>query len=150
MTAPIVLAFDVQCPQDRAFDLWTARIDTWWPADHTATGRGDVTVVLEAGVGGRIFERTPEGDEHPWGEVTVWSPPDLLAYSWHLRADRGDATEVTVRFVPRGTEATRVEIEHHGWDRLGASAQDSRNRNESGWSSLLPYYIGASTEERPP
>ena len=63
-------------------------IGRWWPADHTVTGRDDLTVVLEDGVGGRIFERTPDGVEHDWGEVTLWNPPDRLGYRWHLRTDR--------------------------------------------------------------
>ena len=71
MTDPLRMSFDVACPADHAFSVWTSDIGTWWPDDHTVTGRGDVAVVLECRVGGRIFERTPEGDEHDWGEVTV-------------------------------------------------------------------------------
>ena len=141
---PLVLTFDVGCAPDRAFALWTSRIDTWWPADHTVTGRSDLSVVLETGVGGRIFERTPDGEEHDWGEVTVWDPPHLLCYLWHLRADRSDATDVAVRFVPRGPDATRVEIEHTGWERLGAAAGERRRRNRLGWESLVPHFVGAT------
>ena len=67
MIEPITLAFEVQCPPDRAFDVWTADIDRWWPADHTVTGSDDLLVVLEPRAGGRIFERTRGGAEHEWG-----------------------------------------------------------------------------------
>jgi len=40
--------------------------------------------VLQAGVGGRIYERAADGTEHEWGEVTVWQPPERLAYLWYL------------------------------------------------------------------
>ena len=99
---PIRLAFDVDCPADHAFEVWTARIDRWWPADHTASGDAATHVVLEGRPGGRIFERTPSGAEHDWGEVTVWEPPSRLGYLWHLRRDRADATEVEIRFVAAG------------------------------------------------
>ena len=81
---PIRLSFEVACPPEKAFRTWTERIATWWPADHTVTGEGDLLVVLEPRVGGRLFERTRGGDEHDWGRVTVWEPPRRLGYTWHL------------------------------------------------------------------
>jgi len=100
-------------------------------------------VVLEPRVGGRIFERTRGGDEHDWGEVTAWEPPARLGYLWHLRRDRADATEVEIRFLAHG-DATRVEIEHRGWERLGARGREWRDRNHGGWSTLLPHYVAAT------
>jgi uncharacterized protein YndB with AHSA1/START domain len=150
MTEPLRLAFDVACPPETAFALWTSRLSTWWPSDHTVTGRDDLTVVLESGVGGRIFERTPEGDEHEWGEVTRWDPPVALDYRWHLRRDRADATSVSVRFLAAGEAGTRVEIEHTGWERLGADGDDWRDRNRAGWRTLLPHYVDATTKEHTP
>ena len=35
---PIRLAFEVACPADHAFEVWTGRIGQWWPADHTVSG----------------------------------------------------------------------------------------------------------------
>ena len=145
MMEPLRFSFEVSCPQSRAFELWTNRIDTWWPSDHTVSGHAGLTVVLEPGVGGRIFERTLEGDEHDWGEVTAWEPPQQLSYLWHLASDRSDATSVTVRFVPNGRDGTTVEIEHAGWERLGTLAEDRRNRNSAGWQSLVPHYLIASS-----
>ena len=92
MTEPITLSFEVGCSADHAFSVWTSGIDTWWPRDHTVSGETDL-VVLQSGVGGRIYERTFDGEEHDWGEVTVWDPPARLAYRWHIGRDRGDATE---------------------------------------------------------
>jgi hypothetical protein len=140
---PLRLTFDVPCPPTLAFEVWTGRIDGWWPADHTASGEPDATVVLEPRPGGRIFERTAGGIEHDWGEVTVWEPPDRFVYLWHLRRDRADATEVEIRFAPLGPAGTRVEIEHRGWERLGAGGQEWRDRNMGGWSTLLPHFRAA-------
>ncbi len=144
MTAPLEISFDVACSVEHAFDVWTSGIGSWWPADHTVTGHGDLVVVLQSGVGGRIYERTADGVEHDWGEVTVWEPPTQVTYLWHLRRDRADATEVEIRFVARG------EQRHSGRDRapgLGATgrapAAQWREQNLAGWQTLLPHYQGA-------
>ena len=141
-TEPLRMTFTVDCPVAHAFTVWTARIAAWWPADHTVSGVAGLDVVLEPGVGGRIFERTPDGVEHDWGEVTVWEPPHRLGYLWHLRRDRADATQVEITFAERDG-GTLVGIEHRGWDRLGALGPDWREANKSGWSTLLPHYIAA-------
>ena len=140
MTDPLRFSFDVDCSAEHAFSVWTSRIDTWWPSDHTVSGEAEL-VVLQSGVGGRIFERTPDGVEHDWGEVTLWNPPTQLAYLWHLGADRTAATEVEVRFVARGAATTRIEIEHRGWEQLGEAADQWRDRNQVGWDTLLPHFL---------
>ncbi len=145
MIEPIQLAFEVDCPAEHAFQVWTARIADWWPADHTASTEPDLTVILEGRPGGRIFERTTAGIEHDWGVVTVWEPPTRLGYLWHLRRDRADATDVQVRFLAEGERRTRVEIEHRGWERLGADGVAWRDRNFGGWSTLLPHFIEVAT-----
>jgi uncharacterized protein YndB with AHSA1/START domain len=148
VTSPLRLSFDVACPTDRAFDLWTSRIDSWWPCDHSVTGRHDIVVVLEPGVGGRIFERTPEGVEHDWGLVTVWEPPHRLSYRWHLSRDPADATDVDIHFLSGDAGRTRIDIEHRGWDRLGDEGDLWRSRNQLGWETLLPHLQQAIAEER--
>jgi uncharacterized protein YndB with AHSA1/START domain len=141
---PIRLAFEVDCPVEHAFDVWTAGIAQWWPRDHTVSAEADLVVVLEGRPGGRIFERRASGAEHDWGEVTIWEPPRKLAYTWHLNRDRSDATDVEISFVASGEAATLVEIEHRGWERLGAGGKDWRDRNQGGWATLLPHYIAAA------
>jgi uncharacterized protein YndB with AHSA1/START domain len=144
---PIRLSFEVDCPVDHAFDVWTARIGQWWPKDHTVSTEDGLVVVLERHVGGRIFERLMSGVEHDWGEVTIWEPPSRLGYTWHLNRKRSDATEVEIRFVPRDDGATQVEIEHRGWERLGAEGEDWRDRNHGGWATLLPHFVAAAAQQ---
>jgi uncharacterized protein YndB with AHSA1/START domain len=146
MSDPLLMTFEVACSAEHAFTTWTTRIGSWWPTDHTVTARDDLTVVLQGEAGGRIYERTADGQEHDWGEVTLWQPPSRLRYLWHLRRDRSDATEVDIRFVPQGEASTRVEIEHRGWERLGADADAWRERNRQGWQSLLPHFTHAIAE----
>lgn len=144
MIEPIRISFEVDCAAEHAFEVWTSRIDRWWPADHTVSGDHGATVVLERRAGGRIFERTPAGIEHEWGEVTIWEPPTRLGYLWHLRRDRADATEVEIQFIDRGDATTRVEIEHRGWEVLGAEGEGWRGRNRGGWATLLPHFVAAA------
>jgi uncharacterized protein YndB with AHSA1/START domain len=144
---PLRLSFQVECPADLAFDVWTQRIATWWPVSHSVSAEPDIQVVLEPRVGGRIFERTVSGAEHDWGEITVWEPPQRLVYVWHLRRDRVDATEVEISFHELDPSTTVVEIEQRGWERLGARGPDWRNANLAGWNGLLPHFMDAIQRE---
>jgi uncharacterized protein YndB with AHSA1/START domain len=137
---PLRISFDVDCPAGLAFELWTARIASWWPRSHTVSGESGAHVELEGRVGGRIYERTPTGVEHDWGEVTAFEPPRRLAYLWHIRRDRADATEVEISFRAIADRQTRVEIVHLGWERLVDAAESWRERNIRAWETMLPSY----------
>jgi uncharacterized protein YndB with AHSA1/START domain len=107
------------------------------------SGERGLEVRIEPHVGGRIFERTPGGREFDWGEVTAWEPPRRLAYLWHLRTERSRATDVEITFTPLAAGTTRIDIVHSGWERLGADGQAWRDRNQLGWSGLLPEFMRA-------
>ncbi len=145
MTAPLRISFDVDCPPDHAFDVWTSKIGTWWPRDHTVSGDPE-EVVLECGRGGRIYELTSAGERHDWGEVTVWEPPRRLSYLWHIGRTREMATAVDITFVGEGGTRTRVEIEQSGWEALGEEADAWRDKNRGGWDALLPHFAWAVKE----
>jgi uncharacterized protein YndB with AHSA1/START domain len=136
---PLEIGFTVVCPPEHAFETWARRTSLWWPHGHSVSGAPGLAVTFEPRPGGRIFERTPSGEEHDWGEVLVWEPPSRLVYLWHLRFDRSDATEVEVTFteIPEGTA---VSIVHRGWERLGAVGAERRERNLKGWAGVLEHY----------
>jgi hypothetical protein len=142
--APLRLSFDIDCPAEHAFDVWTTRLSSWWPPDHSASGRPGTIVTLEPRLGGRIFERTPDGTEIDWGEITSWNPPHGLAYLWHIGRERRDATDVELSFVDLGDGTTRLEIVHSGWERLGAEGPPWRHANTNGWQALIPAFIEAA------
>ena len=137
------MSVEVACAAEHAFTTWTARFGLWWPRAHTVSADPAAEVILEPAVGGRIFERTPDGREIDWGEVTGWEPPRRLAYLWHIRRDRSDATDVEISFVPLAGDRSRIDIVHSGWERLGAEAEPWRDANAGGWRGLLPHFIGA-------
>ncbi len=136
---PLRFEFTVACSPEHAFEVWAAKTSMWWPADHSVSADPGLSVTFEPRAGGRIYERTPAGTEHEWGEVLAWDPPHRLTYLWHLAQDRADATEVDITFAgdPAGTTVTIV---HRGWERLGARGGDLQQRNRRGWTTLLPHY----------
>jgi hypothetical protein len=135
--ASLELSFEIACPPGHAFEVWTTRLSSWWPKGHSASGDPDTVVTLEPRLGGRIYERTSDGREIEWGQVTTWQPPDRLGYRWHIGRDRGDATDVELRFVDLGDGRTRLDIVHRGWERLGAEGDPFRQANAHGWDALL-------------
>jgi uncharacterized protein YndB with AHSA1/START domain len=141
---PLRLQFDIDCSPAHAFDVWTTRFAAWWPKGHSASGDPDTTVTLEPRLGGRIFERTPDGREIDWGEITAWDPPRGFSYLWHIARDRSDATDVDLRFVDAGDGTTRLEIVHSGWERLGTEGQQYRNANTAGWNAMVPHFIAVA------
>jgi uncharacterized protein YndB with AHSA1/START domain len=143
---PLELEFTVACDPARAFSLWAEQTTRWWPHGHSVSAEPGLAVTFEPRPGGRIYERTPGGAEHDWGEVLAWEPPHRLVYLWHLRFDRSDATEVEVTFEAAG-EDTAVTIEHRGWERLGAVAEERRERNRRGWGGVIEHYREAALHE---
>ena len=82
---------------EEAFELFTARIASWWPVRTHSYGGDDVKdVVLEPGVGGRLYEVTADG-EQDWGTVLAWEPPTRLLLDWQIGEARGTEVEVTLR-----------------------------------------------------
>jgi uncharacterized protein YndB with AHSA1/START domain len=142
MTAPLLISFDVDCSADHAFTVWTSKIGTWWPSDHTVSGDPE-EIVLEGYPGGRIYERTSTGERHEWGEVTTWEPPRRLSYLWHIGRARETATEVEISFTDEGAARTRIDIAHSGWDEAGEDAEARRDQNRRGWDALVPHFVAA-------
>jgi uncharacterized protein YndB with AHSA1/START domain len=137
----------VNAPPERAFEVFTTGMSSWWPIEsHHIGDEMAVEVIIEPRAGGRWFERDAHGGECVWGFVTEWAPPHRVVLAWHLTSkwdfdpDSGKASEIEVRFTP-GPEGTLVELEHRGFEadpRVGEAVAEP-----GGWSDLLATYAKA-------
>ncbi len=137
---PIRLSATVARPAADAFRIFTEGIGEWWPSNRGYSfGGGRLKeVCLEPVAGGRLYERYTDGEEFEVGRVIVCEPPRRIVFTWQGRWS--EPTEVEVRFTPEGS-ATRVDLEHRGWERLGASAEQSRTSYLNGWPTVLGRYV---------
>jgi uncharacterized protein YndB with AHSA1/START domain len=129
---------------ETAFRVFAEEIGSWWPLATKSVGQEDaVTLVIEPQVGGRVYERVRSGDEHEWGQVLSWEPPQRLVFTWHPGRGAETGQEVEVTFAPSG-DGTLVELEHRGWERLVATADEIPEHYESGWDEVLERFAEAA------
>lgn len=133
----------VNCPPERAFEVFTDGLASWWPLEtHSASDERPEAVVFEPRVGGRVYDRLADGRENDWATVTAWEPPSRLALDWHVSAGKPE-TQLEVRFLPDG-DGTRVELTHGGWERYGAEAAEAFDSYNGGWDTVLRPYVAAA------
>jgi uncharacterized protein YndB with AHSA1/START domain len=138
----------VEAPQARAFDVFTAGLDKWWPRSHHIGEADMAEAVIECREGGRAYERGVDGSECDWGRVLVFDRPNRVVVSWHIQGDwsydpdPAKASEYEARFVPQGDNRTLVEFEHRNFERHGADAAKIAESvgGEGGWGSLLEMF----------
>jgi uncharacterized protein YndB with AHSA1/START domain len=131
----------VPLPVEKAFELFTERIGSWWTLrTHSLGGEQAQTAVLEGELNGRLYERQVDGTEADWGRLIAFEPPHRLVLAWDLKA----GTEVEVRFT-EDAQGTRVDLEHRGWERLGDEADQWFRNYEEGWPTLLAAYEQAAS-----
>ena len=134
----------VTVPVDEAFRVFTEEMETWWPLrTHAVDTENSDTVVMEGREGGRLFERGTSGEEHVWGIVQSWEPPQRVGYTWHPGRGEDTAQEVEVTFTPEG-DGTRVEVRHWGWEKLGDRLEEMIASYNEGWDLVLGRYAEAA------
>jgi hypothetical protein len=74
---------------DRAFRVFTAEFDSWWPRSHHI-GKSPMTkAIIEPFVGGRCYSEQEDGAECAWGQVTAWEPPHRFVFAWQITHEWG-------------------------------------------------------------
>ena len=87
---PIVKSIDVRCCQKRAFETFIHRMDTWWPLASRSMslmwneGRPAKGLTVDARLGGRIVEQSPDGGEYHWATITQYLPYSTLKLDFHM------------------------------------------------------------------
>ena len=151
-TSAIRRSVTVECSVEHAWATFTERLHEWWPLEtHSIQADEDrgrtESVAFGGALGGRVCERTTDGEDLAWAEITAWEPPTRLVLDWNPSRDaRRPRTEVEVRFVADG-DRTRVELEHRGWERLGERGLQMRAgyESEGGWARVVGRFAEAAS-----
>jgi uncharacterized protein YndB with AHSA1/START domain len=138
----------VPIPAERAFRLFTEEIGSWWPKDSHSLSEGPFTEVFETREGGRWYELGEDGSECTVGTMLVWEPPARFVMAWQLtpdwkfEPDLDRATQVEVTFETEAEGATRVTLEHRGFEGYGEPGDNMRKEvaGEEGWPVLMKLY----------
>jgi uncharacterized protein YndB with AHSA1/START domain len=140
----------VEASQERCFEVFTTRFDSWWPRSHHIGGVDMAEAVMERRAGGRWYERGVDGSECSWGQVLAFEPPGRLVLVWQINGqwqyDPTLHTEVEITFTELGPRRTEVTVEHRNLDRFGDAADAMREAfsSEGGWTGLLDAFKTAA------
>ena len=134
--APIRKSVVVRKGPEEAFNLFTERMNSWWPRQtHSLFLAECASVVMEPRLGGLVYETSRAGERKDWGTILTWDPPRRFVMNWHP-GKHDAATELEMRFTPV-PEGTRVDLEHRNWENLGAEAAESRDGYDKGWVAVF-------------
>jgi uncharacterized protein YndB with AHSA1/START domain len=150
--APVRKTVLVQAVVDKAFEVFTAGIDRWWPKSMGIGATPVAESVIEPFLGGRWYTKHVDGTEAVVGHIRVWEPPHRFVVTWEINAAwKPDArvalaSEVEVRFEADGAGRTRVELEHRNFERMGAEGGETmRNGVDRGWPGLLELFANEAS-----
>jgi uncharacterized protein YndB with AHSA1/START domain len=135
---------------ERAFEVFTAGMTTWWPPEHHIGSAPIEEIVIEPHEGGRWYTRHTDGSETSTGHVLAWEPGERLAITWQIGADwkyHVDlVTTVELRFVAEAPDRTRVLLEHRDLDAYGPDAERMRETFEQpgAWQATMTAFAGAT------
>jgi uncharacterized protein YndB with AHSA1/START domain len=144
------LSVDVVAPPERAYEIFTAGIDSWWTREHHVLS-GELKVIgVDPFVGGRMWQENDAGDTCEWGRVITWDPPREFGFTWLVGPDWGvpapDAPGSRVRVTFTATDTgTRVDLVHDQLEFHGPGWEIVRDgvASPAGWPAGLSQYAAA-------
>lgn len=134
MSEALHFSVHLNCSIEHAFEVFTSRVNLWWPPGHRRFEGS--TLTLEARAGGRFFESAASGEEAVLGEVLSCEPPNSISYTWHPGKITGP-TLVKITFQQEQTQ-TLVQVEHsEGDSALGDQWPSRAVLFNKGWDAVL-------------
>ncbi|MDB5131233.1 MAG: ATPase [Mucilaginibacter sp.] len=146
---PIKKEVTVEASQETAFNVFTQKMDLWWPKTHHVGKTPLVESVLEPGANGRWYSKHEDGSEVNVGYVLSWSPYGHLVLAWQIdgnfQYDPNLVTEVEIKFIDEGPKKTRIQMEHRDLHKLTGGAKVIADM-DGGWEYIMNLYKGAADE----
>jgi len=143
--APVRKTHVVHASQSHAFDVFTNRLDSWWPKGHGICATPVKQSFIEPRKGGRWYTTHEDGSETVVGHMLAWEPPQRILFSWEVSAewkpDPSVASEVEITFIAESPRTTRVHLEHRNFEVLGKEGGEKmRGSVDGGWPGLLELF----------
>jgi len=133
----------VNTSQKRAYEVFTQKINSWWPRTHHIGKTPVKEFLLEPRVNGRWYSTHEDGSECDTGKVLLWEPPNRLILAWQINGEfqyvSSLITEIEIKFIPDGPAKTIVEFEHRDLERLGGGGKTAESM-DGGWGMVLELY----------
>lgn len=140
MLDPIIKTIEVQCSQEKAFDVFVNEMDSWWPLDMFTVsamgGKAARSIRVEAKQGGTIVEIGSDDTKHLWGTIRSFQPHDYISMDFHIPKPNEvveSRSLVELPFTALGDERTRVELTQSNWEAFGDRAEQIRGGYGGGW-----------------
>jgi uncharacterized protein YndB with AHSA1/START domain len=143
--APVRKSIRVKASQAHAFEVFTSGLDRWWPRKASIGSSPLKSNVFEPRAGGYWYQVGEDGSRADVGKILVWEPPHRFVMTWDINSNwKPDTTvgsEVEVRFVADGPDATRVDLEHRKFERMGAEPGEKMRKDvDGGWPGKLELF----------
>lgn len=122
---------DLACPVDHAFDVFTNKIDLWWPRGHRKNRDASLTLSDDA-----LVERSPDGSEWIMGRVAEIDPPHLLSLDW-FPGSPAAPTSVEIRFA-ESAAGTTITVIHRPLLETKSIWPQRVALFTKGWETVLP------------
>lgn len=137
MSDQLQRTIELNCSPEHAYKVFTQLTDLWWPRGHRKDS--SATLVLEPHVGGRLFERSANGDEWTLGEIISCEPTKSLEFNWFPGSPNAP-TSVSIRFEGNASRS-KILITHSA---ITAPANEIWPQRvalfEKGWDTILPAF----------
>lgn len=141
MLEPVVSKIEVDCSQQRAFDIFVREMGSWWPLQQRSmsmkSGNPPKGLKVDPQVGGKIVEVGHDDTEYHWGTINIFDPPSFVAMDFHMGMPADKASLVEVRFNPLGENRTEVELTQSNWEGFGDMAEMLRGHYGSSWALIF-------------
>jgi uncharacterized protein YndB with AHSA1/START domain len=127
----------IEAPSTRVWEALTDRIGAWWPRDYFVSAEAK-NFVLEARLGGRLFEDWGDGQGVVWGQVVGLRRNSLLQIAGELMETDSPARIHTIYRLAEKNGGTVLRLVDLAYGRLTAKNAQCL---EEGWRELLHKHL---------
>ena len=119
----VKLEVTIPLSPEQAFDTFVQGMDIWWPRrgvfpySFAPAGTRPLHIRFEPQIGGRYYETFLDESEYEIGRITLYQPPERLAYTWQDPTWKNE-TQIALAFTEEES-GTRLVYAQGGFEKAG-------------------------------